>query len=317
MINCRVCDSRINSKVYKVQEMHFGTGDEFEYQQCSYCGCLQIVDIPENLSQFYPKEYYSKHVKKQYRHNSILSKLRGIRLDIALGKRKATNIFAFFPKPHLPTWVNYLNVTSQTKILDVGCGAGASLLRLRKKGFLYLEGVDPLIDASISYPSGVTVHKKDFKSLADDVEKQNYDLIMLHHSLEHIPDQHEVFISALKLLNKQGKLLISIPLSSSWAWEHYRENWVQLDAPRHLYLHSMKSIKFIAEKHGFKLSSANFDSSEFQFIGSERYVRNISLQKDDDELFSYEEIENFKCKSKKLNDESFGDQACFIFSRLK
>ena len=61
------------------------------------------------------------------------------------------------------------------------------------------------------------------------------------------PDQR-TFSAAHDLLNKDGVLLVRVPLSSSWAWEHYRENWVQLDAPRHLYLHSVKSMEVLARQ---------------------------------------------------------------------
>jgi 2-polyprenyl-3-methyl-5-hydroxy-6-metoxy-1,4-benzoquinol methylase len=296
--------------------MYFGTRDEFEYQQCADCSCLQIVDIPHNMGRYYPEQYYSKHIKKQHRHNIMLSALREMKLDAALGGHKLKSAILFFlRRPRLPEWINYLNLNSNSRVLDVGCGAGKLLLKLDKKGFRRLEGVDPFIDESISYPCGVRIYKKQIWDIAKDNDKfKSFDLVMMHHSLEHIPDQHRTFVAASDLLKAQGALLIRVPLSSSWAWEHYRENWVQLDPPRHLYLHSLKSMELLGSKHGFMLNSVHFDSTKFQFTGSEKYLKNIPLiEKEDNELFSAQELYEFKRKAEKLNNDGKGDQACFIF----
>ena len=108
--------------------------------------------------------------------------------------------------------------------------------------------------------------------------------------------------------------MIRVPLCSSWAWEHYRENWVQLDPPRHICLHSLKSMELLGNQSGFTLDSVHFDSTEFQFTGSEKYLKNIPLiEKEDDELFSAQELNEYKRKAEKLNRDGKGDQACFIF----
>ncbi|MBK6512458.1 MAG: class I SAM-dependent methyltransferase [Haliea sp.] len=258
----------MDTPVYKVREMYFGTRDEFEYQQCAACACLQIVAIPENLGQYYPDDYYSKHVKQQYRDHAPPSALRELKLNACLGKRRLLSLVLFFLRePRLPPWVAYLDINSRTRILDVGCGAGKLLLKLGKKGFRFLEGVDPFIDETITYDNGVKIYKNQIWNIAREEDARNgYDLVMMHHSLEHIPDQHRTLSAAYDLLNKNGLLLIRVPLSCSWAWQHYRENWVQIDSPRHLYLHSIKSIEVLAQKHGF---SSQVDIST---------LRNFSLQ---------------------------------------
>jgi len=316
VIKCRICGSTVDTPVYAVREMYFGTREQFEYQQCPECSCLQIVTIPDNLGQYYPADYYSKLIKDQYKQVRSLSVLRELRLNACLGNQRAISLLLFFlRKPRLPHWMNYINIHSQSRILDVGCGAGKLLLKLAKKGFRQLEGVDPFISEPITYSNGVKIYKNEIWDIAKDGDKANaFDLVMMHHSLEHIPDQDRTFSAAHELLNKDGIFLVRVPLSSSWAFEHYRENWVQLDAPRHLYLHSTKSMEVLARKHAFHLQNVHFDSTQFQFTGSERYLRNIPLVgKSEDEFFSKEELQDFRAKADQLNKDGTGDQACFVF----
>jgi hypothetical protein len=59
MLACRICGNIKDNKEYIIKEMHFGFGEEFTYFQCKKCGCLQIKNIPDNLSKYYPSNYYS------------------------------------------------------------------------------------------------------------------------------------------------------------------------------------------------------------------------------------------------------------------
>ena len=36
-----------------------GTRDEFPYFECTDCGCVSLVEIPENLGEYYKNGYYS------------------------------------------------------------------------------------------------------------------------------------------------------------------------------------------------------------------------------------------------------------------
>ena len=315
--NCRVCGAALDSTFYTVKEMYFGTRDEFQYQRCPACACLQIRTIPDDIGRYYPAQYYSMHIRKLHRHGRIEATLREMKLNAVLGGDRLKSALLFFlRKPSLPPWLDVLQLDSRQRILDVGCGAGKLLLKLDKKGFRRLEGVDPFIDEPITYPCGVQIYKDQIWDIAGDSDKhKGFDLVMMHHSLEHIPNQHRTFTAAADLLKGGGSLLIRVPLSSSWAWEHYAEHWVQLDAPRHLYLHSAGSLEQLACQHGFTLDSVHYDSTAFQFTGSEKYQRDIALiEKTDSELFSSQQLDTFRQQAEVLNREGRGDQACFVFN---
>ena len=68
-----------------------------------------------------------------------------------------------------------------------------------------------------------------------------------------------------------------MPIVPCYAFEKYQENWVQIDAPRHMIIHSIKSINFLIKEYKLKLLDIKYDSDEFQFWGSIQYKNNIPL----------------------------------------
>ncbi len=139
---------------------------------------------------------------------------------------------------------------------------------------------------------------------------------MFHHSFEHLPDPIEALEAVHRLLSPGGECMIRIPLVSSEAWKKYGTHWVQLDAPRHFFLFSIESLKVLAEKTKFKIKEIVYDSSEFQFWGSEQYLKDIPLMAENSygknpakSIFTKTQIEDYKKMADKLNRESQGDQA--------
>jgi hypothetical protein len=66
------------------------------------------------------------------------------------------------------------------------------------------------------------------------------------------------------------------------------------------------------------MEDLEFDSTEFQFLGSELYLRDIPLKNGNryfenhrGPIFAKEQIEAFKEKAIELNKKNDGDQACF------
>ncbi|MCW8849016.1 MAG: class I SAM-dependent methyltransferase, partial [Melioribacteraceae bacterium] len=208
-------------------------------------------------------------------------------------------------------------VNQKSKILDIGSGNGHRLVGLARYGFKNIIGIDPFIDKDISYDNNIKIYKKEIWEVDD-----KFDMIMLNHSFEHMINPNEVLEKITKLLKPNGKVLIRIPVSNSYSWKKYKSNWVALDPPRHIYLHNEKTIKILAEKHGLKLTDILYDSSEYQFIGSEQYVKGIPMfseesyyKNKDSSIFSNDQINQFKEHAKKLNSSSDGDAACFYLTK--
>lgn len=312
-LTCRICGNAGDNQTYAVKEMLFGLGDVFLYFQCSRCRCLQIAGIQKDMSRYYPAQYYSHTLdpRGKYR-NPVVRFLRRVGDTATVFRNNLTGrvIGRLSPNKKLLSLAP-LGLTKQSWILEVGCGTGWRLYALRNIGMENLLGVDPYIREDIVYGNGLRILRKSIHDVGGE-----WDVVMYHHSFEHVPDPLESLRSAARLLRRGGTCLIRIPTVSSWAWEHYREHWVQLDAPRHFFLHSVESIKALAERTGFILFDVRYDSNNDQFQGSELYRMGVPLVPDRSaEFFTKSQIKKWKQEAEHLNREGRGDQAAFYLKK--
>jgi SAM-dependent methyltransferase len=327
---CRICGAQDNHSTYDAREMMFGTREVFRYFQCTACGCLQIEEIPDNFERFYPPDYYSFNIKpNRPKHNVLYQWLQKQRCRTALFEKgfKFNSLIKSHVKlpielykweggPHIREILNKCGVKDfSVRFLDVGCGAYSNwLATLARLGFHNLTGADPFIASDQQY-GAIRIFKRELNNI-----EGKFDLITLHHSLEHMPQQLEVLQAARARLKEGGTCLVRIPIVSSLAWEKYGVNWVELDAPRHLYLHSLGSITDIARRAGLVLTDIVYDSLSLEFFGSEQYLRDIPLndpnslwKNPDSRIFTPEEKACFEAMSAKANTERCGGRAGFYF----
>lgn len=175
--------------------------------------------------------------------------------------------------------------------------------------YYHAEGADPFIDHDIVHRGRLLVRKAWLHEI-----RGTYDCISFHHVLEHMPNQLAVLQTAAALLSRTGIAIIRVPVAGSDAWKRYRQNWVQLDAPRHFYLHTETSLAVLANQAGFDIQEVTYDSTGMQFWGSELYDRDIPLtdprspSTEGPSIFSAAELEAFSAKATELNAARRGDQ---------
>jgi len=296
----------------------FGFRDVFQYLECDGCGCLQLLNVPQNMGRYYPSGYPEfctieapSNVLQRIRHYVRKRRNQGFLEGAGWLERLLARRYAY---PQL-TALARTRATRQARILDVGCGSGRVLLDLKELGYQNVLGVDLFIPQPIDYGNGVRV----VKGRLEDLAGTTWDVIMFHHSFEHMPNPARVLRVTADLLAPGGHCLIRIPLLG-WAWEHYGVNWVQLDAPRHLFLHTEKSFQLLVCGDGLRVHEVRYDSTEYQFWVSELYTRNVAQASVDmtrpQAMFSQSKLRRFRAQAARLNAEGRGDQAAFDLVRL-
>ncbi len=327
-MKCRICTNEISENTLQIKEMMFGTGRFYSYSKCSLCGCVQIEQPEKNMENMYPSSYYSFNT---YNISSITKKIKRfvVRCSVAnaLGYNSINNFL--FSQKNRDGGAHALKdkISKTSKILDVGCGDGSLIDALNWCGHRNLTGIDPFMNDSISVGNYQLI-KKNIEELDGN---EIFDIIMLHHSFEHVDNPFEVIKNIKRLLKKDGLCIIRIPVSDSYAFDLYKENWVQLDAPRHVFLHTNKSMEILTSKYNLTIESIVNDSMEFQFIGSEQYKKGIGLNDarsyylppykklffNKKHLFSKSNIQQFKQHANVLNKEGKGDQRIYYIRNIK
>ena len=114
--------------------MMFGTRESFTYQLCSACGSLQISDIPDDLSRYYPDGYYAHEIPTVTWRQRIKRPLGMLRDALMLFTGEwAFRVLRALPAVGFRIATNRLrplreaNLTRNTRVADVGGGSGALL----------------------------------------------------------------------------------------------------------------------------------------------------------------------------------------------
>jgi Methyltransferase domain len=135
---------------------------------------------------------------------------------------------------------------------------------------------------------------------------------MMHHTFEHVADPRAVLASVRRLLTPNGKLRVRMPVMGTYAWRAFGSDWVQIDAPRHLALYTVDGFELLARQEGFSIKRLVFDSTGFQFWGSEMVRAGAAHGLGHDGRFSRRDLRRWGRRAAVLNRASDGDQAMYV-----
>ena len=270
---------------------------------------LELVNYPSSLETYYQNYYTAeKGITAISPKRKALWQVRSM-----INAYGGANFIRKFAYNSVLDWVAKCKLGFNDAILDVGCGNGDMLYEFAKHGFSNLIGLDPYppknrAEFNWSFQEG------DIYSM----NGQKFDLIMFHHSLEHMDNHSDILLHAKKLLTPSGKMLIRMPIINKAFWE-YKENWVQIDAPRHLVIHSIKSFQLLCDSIKLKIEDTFYDSTAFQFLGSKQNQADIAFFDSNsyktnlnDSIFTSEDITEYEQQAQFYNQKGWGDQAGFI-----
>ncbi len=297
--------------------MLLGTREPFDYRTCRHCGCIQIEAVPDDLAPYYPaSSYYALGDQPTWPWTMPIAEI----LDVALAQ--ATSIvasgdpaaLAALAERALQFYLPKVTFPKSARILDVGCGNGGFIAALTQAGFERCQGVDPFAP-----DSAFQVTRSTLEAFAP---RRKWDVIMMHHSFEHVPAPRATLEAAAKRLAKGGLLLLRMPVAGSPACEAYGRDWSLLDAPRHLFIQSRDSVDRLAAKAGLQVADIVFDGTGFQFWGSEQNRQDIAFMEPRSVVvspfrspFSTAQLTGWDAEARRRNRAGEGDQAGFVLSR--
>jgi len=325
---CPACRGTGTSRVVPVREFMFGTGEEFLYAQCGDCGTLRLTTVPADLARYYPKTYYSvtddpEQLIGRFPARQVVAAIgrsalgpRGLVAGAArkgMRRRQVQTLLSIYGSVARAG----LRSDRSPRILDVGAGSGLLVYALSLAGFDGVVGVDPFAAGDRVFDTGARLMATEL----GDVEGGDWDLIMFHHSFEHLPNPEAELRAAASRLRRDGRILVRMPTVSSWAWQHYGTDWVQIDAPRHLVVLSRDGMVGLTERCGMRVLDVTDDSTAFQFWGSEQVRRGIPLDDPTSHMvdqrrspFTNAQIAGWSREAENLNRSAHGDQAAWLLA---
>ncbi|WP_259961875.1 class I SAM-dependent methyltransferase [Tsuneonella litorea] len=296
--------------------MMFGTRERFAYFFCGDCGTFQIADFPDDMARFYSGgSYYSFNNRtRSPAWKRLLTRLAAAGMVGRPERYPAgTSIIDRIRRGAEPWIAQVPGLRRDSRVLDVGCGEGARLDRLGELGFTRLTGVDPYLpaDKAGTNAEGITLVRGELADVAG-----RFDLITMHHSLEHFPDPLAMLSTAREMLAPGGRIFVRIPLMQRAVWDRYGADWSQIDAPRHFYLFTPRAFRGLAERAGLSTQSAGCDGLGWSQAWSLGYARDVPMHLPDGSAnrppLSAAEIADCDRLAAELNAVGDGDQGWFV-----
>lgn len=262
---CKLCGASRTEKLFQAFDLNLhSTSKEFPINRCLDCG-VGYTELPEDwdLSSAYPMAQYGPHLTESEQE----------RLDWTFGHIVASRLAGSeeydgwcIPQAGLEPYrqlARYCN-----RVLDLGCGSGLLLFRLKEMGWQSFGVEMSLRAAEVARSRGIEVQSSPVELAS--VPKSSVDVVVMNHSLEHFLQPKAALKLAYESLVPNGKLVVAVPNFDSPLARYFGPFWKGLDVPRHLFHFNPPSLTRLVASYGFKIERVCFDNSLGQILGSLR-----------------------------------------------
>lgn len=237
-IKCAICGSNentyilykqnfnsnvFNSKVFSARRIPDRT--HYRFLKCKKCGLIFSNPIIEKskINSLYFNSDFNYNQEAQYLKKTY---------------------FNYFKKYLLR------NNSKEIKVLDIGCGNGFFLEKLRENGINNIYGLEPG-KLSVMKANKYIKTRIKINILRKGVyPKKSFDVICCFHTLDHIVDINMFLKEVGDLLNKNGKIFFVVHNTDGLSVKLFGEKSPIFDI-EHIYLFNQKSLENIFKKHGF------------------------------------------------------------------
>ncbi len=228
-MKCRLCGGNDLRLLYTQ-----GRGDSYRFYRCRTCRLVNY-DLSAGIDQ----SKYSRNLSDP-------------RSGEGASNSSQTCTFEFIRRM----------VRERGSLLDIGCGNGRLLFLAAADGWV-AEGIEisPEAAAAASALSGATVRTGTFPGHMPALDRK-YDLIVLRHVLEHIPDPPAAMSAIGALLADGGRALFEFPnidgLDARWKralrrLHLHRKRYAPSYVPGHCCEYCRKSFEALLERSGMTL----------------------------------------------------------------
>ena len=257
---CPHCFSRQSGVVAPFRAS--GIGDPWKVVRCAECDLMYTDPKPrhEEWERFYPDDYpaYRDKPERNHWHSRLRRRLQRWLLHLYRGypapgrasarRRLLATVLAPVLGPLLDP--RLLPMIGERLLLDIGCGSGEYLARMRTLGWEVI-GIDrnPHSAELARQRHGVPVFVGTLP--CDEFPSAEFDLVTAWQVLEHLDRPRQTLAFIREALRPEGRLVLTVPNQAGWAARHFGPDWIGLDLPRHLTHFTPETLCAMLRAEGF------------------------------------------------------------------
>lgn len=235
-VACLACGADEPAPLLVAEDDLTGKPGRFPFVTCRRCGLAYQsprIDVA-HIRAYYDDEYIAHRKRTSWGIMTPLYRAAMASLD----RRKEAIV-----RRHLVP-------AADDEVLDVGCGAGTFLLRLRARYGARVTGVD---FKDLRHLPGFD--RMDFRCglfYEQDLGQDRFRLTTMWHFLEHDYEPRRSLAHARRALRPDGRLVVEVPRLDSLTFRLYRDRWPGLQAPQHTALYTRETLLRLCRETGWE-----------------------------------------------------------------
>lgn len=245
--SCPVCDAPTGIYFENVYDDRYGFPGHFSIRHCSQCGHKHVPasfnpsQLGDLYTQYYPRGSFAvESFAPAVEVSGFKSWLAGDR----------ASAFRWVPR--------------NVRILDIGCGIGATLAYHKNRG---CEAIGIEADENVQAISkryGLDIRVGVFS--ADDFPARSFDYVTLDQVAEHVTNPSELFCGISKILKPGGMVIVTTPNANGFGARFFGRRWLNWHIPYHLQFYTGGSIRILARKARLQVvRNTTITPSEWQY----------------------------------------------------
>jgi SAM-dependent methyltransferase len=267
---CPGCEATSPRQLCITRDRHYGIKGDYKVVQCATCELVFLNPMYEDseLAPLYPLDYYA-YEGRFHQSNGIKQLLKKL-LGYAAGTKD--------PKFEQPG-----------KVLDVGCGSGWFLARMREQGWEpYGVEISEIAARVGREQAGLQISQGTL--LDANFPAAFFDFVRLNHSFEHMSRPNETLREIFRILKPRGRVFVGVPNHASFNARIFGRYWWYLGVPVHPFGYSVGNLTALITRSGLHVETVTYNSDFSGILGSMQIWLNRNNSKRSTEGFVFNSL---------------------------